>query len=291
MQRPAAPTRPGPSAPAAPEADRPIAPGGRWFSRNPSKAWGEKFFLLYTPWWMLGMATLMQSGVGARWGDVALNLAMLVLLAPLVAVPALLHDESGLGRPWWRTYWFKLNVWIGIFAAIGSYFGSEYFFDVLGMVYNYPQLHWRLDSVLLGSGTQTVPLIMYTSAHFYFVTYHTAAVVVMRRVRTSRRLGRPWLWPLTVLGTAYFFAWAETFFMTDQSIAAQFYYRDLPRMLRWGSLCYACYFFVSFPMIYRLDEEPSDNWSLRRTAVEALAAGMLVLLLLDTVPRFVGRLS
>jgi cycloeucalenol cycloisomerase len=267
-----------------------VADRGYWFSRNPSKAWGEKFFLLYTPYWMLGMGLLMRSGAGGRWGDVAQNLAMLVIFAPLLAVPALVRDETALGRRWWQTYWFKLNVWIGIFAAIGSYFGSEYFFDVLGMVYHYPQLHWRLDSVLLGSGQQTVPLIMYTSAHFYFVTYHTAAVIVMRRVRTSPLFGRSWLWPLTVLATAYFFAWAETFFMTDPSIADQFYYRDLPRMLRWGSLCYACYFFVSFPMVYRLDEEPGDCWSLRRTAVEALAAGMLVLLLLDSVTRVVGRL-
>jgi cycloeucalenol cycloisomerase len=267
-----------------------VAARGYWFSRNPSKAWGEKFFLLYSPCWMLGMGLLMKSGAGARWGDVALNLALLCIWAPLLVVPALVRDETALGRRWHQTYWFKLNLWIGIFAGIGSYFGSEYFFDVLGMVYNYPQLRWRFDSVLLGSGAQTVPLIMYTSAHFYFVTYHTGAVVVMRRVRTSRRFGRPWLWPLTVLGTAYSFAWAETFFMTDPSIAAQFYYRDLPRMLRWGSLFYACYFFVSFPMIYRLDEAPGDNWSLGRTTVEALAAGMLVLLLLDNVTRFVGRL-
>jgi cycloeucalenol cycloisomerase len=268
----------------------PGAARGHWFSRNPSKAWGEKFFLVYSPWWMLGMGLLMKGGAGARWGDLALNLVILVIFAPLLVVPALVRDETALGRRWYQSYWFKLNLWIGIFAGIGSYFGSEYFFDVLGMVYNYPQLHWRLDSVLLGSGAQTVPLIMYTTAHFYFVTYHTGAVVVMRRVRTSRLLGRPWLWPLTVLGTAYFFAWAETFFMTDPSIAAQFYYRDLPRMLRWGSLFYACYFFVSFPMIYRLDEGADDNWSVGRTAVEALAAGMLVLFLLDNVTRFVGRL-
>jgi len=267
-----------------------VASGGRWFSENPSKAWGEKFFLLYTPYWMLGMGILMRTGAGGRWGDLALNLAMLALLAPLLVVPALVRDERALGRPWYRTYWLKLNLWIGIFAAVGSYFGSEYFFDVLGMVYRYPQLDWTLDSVLLGSNDQRVPLIMYTSAHFYFVTYHTAAVVVMRRARTSRLLGRAWLWPLTVVATAYGFAWAETFFMTDPSIAEQFTYRDLPRMLRWGSLFYACYFFVSFPMIYRLDERPEDDWPLRRVCVEALAAGMLVLFLLDAVTRVVGRM-
>jgi cycloeucalenol cycloisomerase len=93
-----------------------------------------------------------------------------------------------------------------------------------------------------------------------------------------------------VLASAYGFAWAETFFMTGGAIAEQFAYRDLDRMLRWGSLFYACYFVVSFPMIYRLDEEPGECWPLRRVAVEALAAGMLLLALLDTVTRFVGRL-
>ena len=267
-----------------------VADGPRWFSRNASKAWGEKFFLAYTPIWIAGMGVLMMSGAGKRWGDLGLNLAMLVLLVPLVAVPALVRDETSLGRPWWRTYWCKLNLWIGIYAAVGSYFGSEYFFDVLGMVYNYPQLSWRFDSILLGSGEQTVPLIMYPSAHFYFVTYHTLGIIVLRRARTSRLFSRPWLWPIVVLAAAYGFAWAETYAMAGGAIAEQFTYRDLPRMLRWGSLFYATYFVVSFPMIYRLDEEPGDDWSLRRVAVEALAAGMLLLFLLDGLTRFVGRI-
>ena len=42
-------------------------------------------------------------------------------------------------------------------------------------------------------------------------------------------------------------------------------------------------------MIYRLDEKPGDDWPRRRVAVEALAAGMLLLFLLDGL-RFVGRL-
>jgi cycloeucalenol cycloisomerase len=268
-----------------------VAGGPRWFSRNPSKAWGEKFFLAYTPFWIACMGILMTTGTGKHWGDVGLNLAMAAILAPLVVVPWLVRDETALGRPWWRTYWCKLNVWIGIYAAIGSYFGSEYFFDVLGMVYNYPQLHWRLDSALVGSGTQTVPFIMYPSAHFYFVTYHTIAVILLRRVRTSEVFSEVrWLWPVAVLAAAYGFAWAETFAMTGGAIAEQFTYRDLPRMLRWGSLFYASYFVISFPMIYRLDENPGDDWPLRRVAVEALAAGMLLMFLLDGLTHVVGRL-
>ena len=265
-------------------------PRGYWFSRNLSKAWGEKFFLAYTPFWILCMGVLMQTGAGGRWGDVALNVAMLAIFAPLLVVPALVRDETSLARPWWRTYWFKLNVWIGIYAGVGSYFGSEYFFDVLGMIYNYPNLSWRLDSVLLGTGEQTVPFIMYPSAHFYFVTYHTLAVIVLRRARSSRALSSPWLWPLIVVVAGYFFAWMETYAMAGGAIAEQFAYRDLPRMLKWGSLFYACYFVVSFPMIYRLDENPGEDWPLRRVCVEALAAGMLLLFLLDTAARFVGRM-
>lgn len=267
-----------------------VAGGPRWFSANPSKAWGEKFFLAYTPFWIACMGVLMTTGSGKRWGDAGLNLAMLVIFAPLLVVPVLVRDERSLGRQWWQTYWFKLNVWIGIYAGIGSYFGTEYFFDVLGMVYNYPQLSWRLDAALLGSGTQTVPFIMYPSAHFYFVTYHTIGVIVLRRVRTSELGNSPWLWPVVVVIAAYGFAWAETFAMTNGAIAEQFTYRDLPRMLRWGSLFYATYFVVSFPMIYRLDERPGEDWPLRRVAVEALAAGMLMLFLLDVLTHFVGRM-
>jgi cycloeucalenol cycloisomerase len=263
---------------------------GRWFSANPDKAWAEKWFLLYTPYWVAGMAVLMLSGAGGRWGDLALNAAMLALWLPALLVPAWLAGRRADARPFPRGYWLKLNLWIGIYAAIGSYFGSEYFFDVLGMFYRYPQLDWNLDAVLLGAGEQRVPLIMYWSAHFYFLTYHTGAVILMRRVRTSA-LGRlPGAWPLTVLAAAYGFAYLETFFMAGGAIAEQFGYHDLERMLRWGSLYYALYFVVSFPLVYRIDEAPGEDWPIRRVAIEALAAGMLLLVLLDFATRWVGTI-
>jgi cycloeucalenol cycloisomerase len=55
------------------------------------------------------------------------------------------------------------------------------------------------------------------------------------------------LWSVICLAAAYFFAYMETFAMTGGAIAEQFTYRDLPRMLKWGSLFYACYFVISFP--------------------------------------------
>jgi cycloeucalenol cycloisomerase len=270
------------------EAVSDFRPGGRWLSRNPSKAWGEKFFLAYTPVWILAFGLFQHSGISERLGNFGNLLLTATIAAPLVVVPLLVRDESSLGRPWHRTYWFKFAVWVLVFAAIGTYFLTEYFFDVLGMVYHFPQLTWNLDSALLGSGKQTVPIVMYLHAWYFFATYHTCSVIVIRRVRTSG-LGSNLLGSvIAVAATAWFFAWAEVYFTTGASVAHQFRYEDIAWMLRWGTWFYACYFIVSFPMVYRLDENPEDDWPLSRVVIEAMAAGMLVFFLLDLVTQVIG---
>lgn len=260
----------------------------RWFSENPSKAWGEKFFLLYSPVWMVAFGIFQRSRLGDRMGDAGNLLVTAAIFLPVWLIPALRRDETALGRPWYRTYWFKFNLWIFIYAWVGTYFLTEYFFDVMGMVYNYPHLRWSFDAALLGSGKQVVPVMMYLHAHYFFVTYHSTAVVVMRRVRTSR-LGR---WPLarvvTVAAAAWCWAWAELFLTTSPQVADQFRYEDMAWVLRWGALYYACYFIVSFPLVARLDEQAEENWTLGRTALEALAAGMLTFTLLDLATQAIG---
>jgi len=277
-----------PTAAAAP-ASRPVIdvrPAPRWLSSNPDKAWGERFFLLYSPVWMLAFGIYQRSRVGDRFGDVGNLLVTLAIFAPVWLVPALLHRPAD--RRWYETYWFKFDVWILVYSAIGTYFLTEYFFDVLGMVYHYPHLHWTFDSALVGSGRQSVPVIMYLHAHYFFVTYHTTAVVVMRRVRSSRLNVHPVVGALVVAATAWFWARAEMTLTTSPSLADQFRYEDLAWALRWGSLVYACYFVVSFPMVYRLDEDARDPWTVRRTVVESLAAGMLTFILLDLVTAAIG---
>jgi len=257
-----------------------VAEGGYWFSKNPSKAWGEKFFLCYFPFFF-GLNAAKQVfhllDVGTFW-HVAQNVAMLV---PLYLCPALFRDETPLGRRWYQTYWFKMNLWIYVFAFAGTYFFTEYFFDVLGMVYSFPRVTLYFDAALLGSGQQRVPLGMYFNAAAFFVVYHTVAIVLMRRVRTSRygfgTLGAV----VTTAAAAYFFAWAETFLIARDANSANFYYRDLPFMLKYGSLFYGSFFIVSFPMLYRLDEKPDECWSVGRTLTESLAASMIVFFLLD----------
>jgi cycloeucalenol cycloisomerase len=265
------------------------ADSGHWLSKNPSKAWGEKFFLIYSPIWIAGVALIQHSAMYKAWEDLGIMLWSFAMATPLVLYPAIFRNESNLGRKWYESYWLKMNLWIWIFTWIGSYFGTEYFFDVLGMRYDFPTT-WNLDAELVGRGSGEVPFALYVQTQAYFMTYHTVAVVVMRRVRTSA-LGRHFgVFPLVVLGLCYAIAYAETLFMANDFMADQFHYLDRERMLKYGSIFYGCYFVVSFPMVYRLDETEAERWSLGRTAFEALAAGMLVLILLDAWAKLIGPL-
>jgi cycloeucalenol cycloisomerase len=261
---------------------------GHWFAADADKAWGEKFFLLYSPVWMTVFGVYQRSrivdGLG-DWGNLLLTFA---IFAPAWVVPPLLRGAMTGGRRWYESYWFRFNVWILVYSGIASYFFTEYFFDVMGMIYHYPNLHWRFDSTLLGSGKQTVPIIMYLHAHYFFLTYHSTAIVVMRRIRTSRLNVHPLVGALAMGAVAWFWAWAEIRFTTSPEIADQFRYENMTWALRWGALFYACYFVVSFPMVYRLDESPENRWTLGRVCLEALAAGMLTFLLLDLVTKLVG---
>ena len=82
--------------------------------------------------------------------------------------------------------------------------------------------------------------------------------------------------------TAFFFAWAETFFYVTEGIKQHVWYVDMTRMLSIGSVCYMLYFLVSFPNVYRLDEEAGgERWSVYRAAMEASAVSMVILFLLD----------
>lgn len=267
------------------------ANAARWFSDNASKAWGEKFFLAYSPIWMSLMAFVVGSGLTDRVGEWGFLTIALAVAAPLVVVPALVRDERHLGRRWYQTYWLKANLYIGIFGFAANYFGTEYFFDVLGMVYDYPMIELNLDATLVGSGDQRVPLIMYLLTQAYFMTYHTTAVIVLRRIRTSRLPIGAITWPILLVAVAYFWAWMETKAMANPWIESQFHYRDMDRMLAFGSVFYALYFIASFPIFYQLDESANCCWTLRRTAAAALAAAMIMLFLLDFAASIFGPLA
>ena len=260
--------------------------GPRWFSTNPSKAWGERFFLAYSPVWMTIVAALMAFGVTKRLGEWGFLSIAVAVAAPLVVVPALVRDETPLGRRWYQTYWFKANLYVGIFTFAANYFGTEYFFDVLGMVYDYPMVDLTLDATLVGSGDQRVPIMMYLLTQAYFITYHTTAVVVLRRLRTSKLAAGALLWPIVLAVVAYAWAWLETKTMANPWIQEQYHYKDLEHMLTYGALFYSLYFLASFPIFYHLDEGLATCWSPIETAGAALSASMIMLVLLDLAASF-----
>lgn len=271
---------------------------GYWFSKNADKAWAEKYYLCFIPIFFAYNALVQKMGwldVGNFW-HVAQNLIM--WLPYCVLLPLWLRRNSGI--PWSQSYWFKFNIYIAVFIFYATYFHTEYFFDVLGIRYRFPQVTLYLDSALLGPDEATamaefkkIPLGMYLNSIAFFVVYHTASVVCMRRVRTltldASAATRHVLWALTVAVTAYFFAWAETFFYITGDASINVWYVDIPRMLSLGSVCYALYFIVSFPNVYRLDEaENGERWSISRTVIEASFVSMLTLLLLDLFTWVVG---
>ncbi len=262
---------------------------GYWFSRNPDKAWAEKFFLAYIPVFFAYNALMQQTGwldAGNFW-HITQNLIMWFPFC--VILPWVLRRNSGV--PWQQSYWFKLNLYMAVFIFFCTYFHTEYFFDVLGLRYRFNDVSLYFDSVLVGPDESTalaqhkkVPPGMYLNSIAFFIVYHTAAVVLMCRIRS---MTEGWggamkhiAWVIIVAATALFFAWAETYFYITDDAAANVWYVDLERMLKWGSIYYAMYFIVSFPNVFRLDEE-QNNWSLSRTVLEACAVSAISLLLLD----------
>ena len=262
----------------------------RWFSANPDRAWGEKFFLAYSPIWMILMAIMMPTGWVQSFGDTALLLHGVLVAAPIFVVPLLLRRNAYPDRPWYDSYWFKANLYIGLFGFFGNYFGSEYFFDVLGMMYNMPNVTTALDAKPVGQGEQPVPVIMYLYTHAYFITYHTTAVIVLRRIMTAGIPATRLLFLPIVFAVGYFWAWLETKAMANPMMATSFYYTNMEGMLAYGSAVYALYFIASFPIYYYLDESAQQRWDLLKVSAAGLSASMLTFYLLDAAAWWVGSL-
>ncbi len=272
----------------------------RWFSPNPDKAWGEKFFLTFIPVFFAYNA-LMQ---GMGWLDtnsfwhVVQNLGMWVPYC--ILLPAWLRRNSGV--PWRESYWWKFNVYMFLFVFWVTYFHTEYFFDLLGLRYRHPDVHLYFDSALVGPDEATaeatyqkVPVGMYLNATAFFVVYHTAAIVGMRRVRSMTvglaETAQRFAWVGIVLVSALFWAWAETFLYITQAASTTVWYENLDAMLVYGSIIYSMYFVASFPSVFRLDESISEpRWSLSRIAIESTAAALASMFLFDLWGHFVGRI-
>ncbi|KAL8407081.1 hypothetical protein RB596_009634 [Gaeumannomyces avenae] len=257
------------------------------------KALTERAVLLQSPLWMAAVGWVMLTGRLATWADRELLLFSTGVALPALVVPALVARPKTARRPpLLAQHWLKLNLWVFVVGCWGTYFGSHYFFQLMGMRYHFPAIRLTLDSDVLrgGHGRQRVPLFMYPLTHAYFMTYFAVLQRAERAVRgLLPRRDSAASRALAVLAASYAVAYAETFFMATDGLARYFWYRDRARMLGWGSLGYAAYFVAGFPMVRRVDGG-GRRWTLGRTVREAAATCMAIQVLLEVWAKLAGPL-
>ena len=268
----------------------------RWFSDNDDRAWAEKFYLSYIPVFFVLAGITSRSGLSTsgNWGNLAGG--FLVWLPYCVLLPMWLRRDHPL--PYRQQWWFKFQLYLVVVIFFLTYFGTEYFFDTLGMRYNYPEQTWYFDSMLLGPDQATalaqhkrVPLGMYPISVGFFTVYHAGAIAMIRAIRRFGAVmgARSAGFVVGVIVSAFFWAWLETMLFVSQPKGSFAWYEDLDRQLGIGSVFYAMDFLVTFANVFWLDERAGyQPWSLRRVCIEATAMCLLVLLAGDLWSLWLG---
>lgn len=241
-----------------------------WLPKDPSKRWAEKLYLCYTPVWITTVAVIQNTGWYRSWGDVGHITYSLALFLPLWLIPLVWPAEADRGKPLGERYVYKINVWLWIFAFIQSYFGTHYFYKVLGMGYRFP-VTWELNGV---------PFMLYLQAFVFFTTYQVLMNVVWRRWQTSGASG-PISSVLLLFVLGYSMAFGETRGMANDFMKDFFWYADREAMLKYGSIFYGGLFIIGLPFWFRIDERAGEKMPIGRVVVEVLAANMLMLFWYD----------
>ncbi|GFZ03806.1 cyclopropyl isomerase [Actinidia rufa] len=255
-----------------------------WLAPNPSKRWGELFFLLYTPFWLtLCLGIVVPYKLYESFTELEYLLLGLVSAVPSFLIPMLVVGKVDSSLCWKDRYWVKASIslasiWIIIFSYVGNYFWTHYFFTVLGASYTFPS--WKMNNV---------PHTTFLLTHVCFLFYHVTSNITLRRLQHFvADFPEKIQWVIKaawILALSYFIAYLETIAISN---FPYYEFVDRASMYKVGSLFYAIYFLVSFPMFVRIDEKPGDPWDLPRVAVDALGAAMLVTIILDLWRIFLG---
>lgn len=251
----------------------------------------ENAILAQTPLWMVPVAWVMLTDRLAIWQDTQLIIFCTLVAAPSLLVPAIaLRRFSSMQQQQQRRwpYWLKLHVWVGIVVFFGTYLGTHYFFDFMGMRYTFGGVTWTFDSAL-GSSGQHVPIYLYPLTHAYFMTYY---VVLMKAERITLGIlpqcvsksvaGRA----IVVLTLSYAVAFLETLAMAVDMMAPYFAYKDRHRMMVLGSWGYASYFVVGLPMVRHIDED--GEWDMGTVVLQAAGSCAGIFVLLEVWSHIVG---
>ncbi|KAI3981699.1 hypothetical protein MKX01_020642 [Papaver californicum] len=240
-----------------PHLHHPSSSSSLWFSTNPSKRWGEMFFLFYTPFWLtLILGIVLPFKLYEDFEELGYMLSSSALAIPSILIPLIFVGKADRGMRLKDRYWVKATLWILIFSYVGNYFLTHYYF--------------------------TVPHSTFLMAHVCYLFYHATSNITTRRLCHSVAVLRKsvrWAIEATwILVLANFIALLETL-----AIANFPYYEfaDRDAVCKVGTLFNAMRFLVSFPMFMRIDEKPGDPWNLYKVAIDALGASMLVTIILD----------
>jgi len=252
----------------------------RWFAdskTHPTERATELWFLKYGAVWMSAFGVVVASEVYMQWDSMALLVFMFSLAAPLYLQPVLFPGVTAeTNVPFLQRFSLKSNVWIAIFGFVGNYWYTHYFYSVLRAQYTMPS--YDLNGV---------PIPMYFATHFYFCFYHVIGNCVLRRIMTGFKpsMQKNVFLCLAVLCMAYTTAFMEVVTISGYKC---YVFDDWHHAATVGSMFYAIYFVVSFPMFY-LFASKKKGPSMFETGVESLATSMLVLCLLDFVRVWLGQ--
>jgi len=253
--------------------------GGIWLAprTNAPKRATEVWFLRYALVWVGAFALIIglelyETFTAWTYFWVCGGLALPLVLQPVVYPRLTLDHEAPLAQ----RYAVKANVWLGIFGFVGNYWYTHYFYSVLGAAYTMPAHRFN-----------DVPYCMFFATHFYFCFYHVLSNCALRRIATGYR---PGAWRLALrIGTIGAMAYLTAFLETLTISGFPYYtFADRDRAYTVGSAFYGLYFVVSFPAFFSVDEVKTGTHALGRVVIEALAAAMAVLQLLDAVRLFLG---
>ncbi|KVI06182.1 hypothetical protein Ccrd_015451 [Cynara cardunculus var. scolymus] len=161
-----------------------------WLASNPSKRWGELFFLLYTPFWLtLCLGIVVPYKLYEDFKELEYLLLGLISVLPAFLLPIFMVG--------------KASLWIIIFSYVGNYFWTHYFFTVLGASYTFPS--WKMNNV---------PHTTFLLTNVCFLFYHVTSNMTLRRLQHSvAHLPVKTQWIIKsawILALSYFIAYLET---------------------------------------------------------------------------------
>ena len=256
-------------------------PSHRWFAdaaTHPTVHATERWFLQYGVVWILSFGVVVLFELYATWNATALLLFMFSLALPMYLQPFLFPTlTSDHKTPALERFSLRANVWMGIFGFVGNYWYTHYFYSVL-------HAHYTMPSYDLNG----VPIPMFFATHFYFCFYHAIGNCVIRRIVTGFT---PSIQKNMFLGLAVLCMSYTTAFMETLTIAGYKCYEfdNFHHAATVGSLFYAIYFIVSFPMFYYFSNQTPDSTSWFGCIVQSLATSMCVLCMLDFVRVWLGQ--